>query len=375
MRITFVNLHHRPEDDQPALVARDLTRRGLGAALVARGHRVTVVQEHPRAGALQESGVDWVFVPPSGATRAARWVLGGFGDRAPHVRAPADAVIPAVRASRPEVIVSFDLVFYPTLLLLGRLARELGAALVTHDHGGAPARRPGYRALARRALAEVDALSFTTRERAAAWVGSGNLDDLSRVHEVFEGSTDLGPTAPDAALTGDPVCLHAGRLDPVKDPLTTLRGFQRLRERRPGARLYLAWTAAPMIDAVRREAGAGVTLLGPQPRPRMAALYSAADLLLQASRREVCGNVVIEALACGATPVVSDIPPFRRLLGAVGATFPAGDPAGLARAAVAVRPDRAAARARFEEALAFPVLARDFERVLEAALRRRVGRS
>lgn len=369
MRLTFVNLHHQPGDDHPAHVARDLTRRELARALAARGHAVTVVQEHPVPGRHEEPGVTWVFVPPTRATRLARRALGALGDDAPHVRAPADGVLPAVRASRPEVIVSFDLVFYPTLLLLGRLARKLGAALVAHDHGGAPARRPAYRALARKALSGVHALSFTTRERAQAWVDAGNLPDLGRVHEVFEGSTDLGPVDPDPALVGDPACLHVGRLDPVKDPLTTLRGFARLRARRPGARLYLAWNDAPLLDAVRAEAGEGVTLLGPQPRERMAALYSAADLLLQASVREVCGNAVIEALACGATPVVSDIPPFRRLLGPVGATFPVGDPEGLARAAAAARADRAAARARFEAALAFPVLARELEAVLEAARR------
>lgn len=375
MRVTLVSLV--PAADTPAAhVDADVTRRGLAAALAARGHTVTVVQEHPTAARLDAHGATWVFVPPTAATRAARRLLGALGDPAPVVRAPADGVLPAVAASRPEVIHGFDLAFYPSVALLARLARRLDAALVLHFHGGAPATRPGYRALARHALAGAHAFCFTTRERGRGWVAAGNLPDDARIEEVFESSSDLLPLPVEearrrAGLEGDPIYLHVGRLDPVKDPLTTLRGFARVRAARPGARLHLAWTDAPLLDAVRAAAGPGVTLLGRWPRARMAELYSGADVLLQASRREVCGYAVLEAMACGLVPVLSAIPPFVRLLGDVGATFPVGDPDALAAAALAVSPDRARVRARFDAALAFPRLAADVEAVYLRALARR----
>src|SRR5262249_42702980 len=90
----------------------------------------------------------------------------------------------------------------------------------------------------------------------------------------------------------------------------------------------------------------------------------AADFLVQGSHREAAGFGVIEALACGTTPLVSDIPSFRRITGEgrVGGLFPVGDAPALARVLVdwsgrdqgAVG---AAARAHFERELSFRAVA------------------
>ena len=87
-------------------------------------------------------------------------------------------------------------------------------------------------------------------------------------------------------------------------------------------------------------------------------LLSAVDFFLLGSHREGSGYALIEALACGATPIVSDIPSFRALAGPAGALVPPGDPAAFADALVDLgRRDRAALRratiARFDTALSF----------------------
>jgi glycosyltransferase involved in cell wall biosynthesis len=66
-------------------------------------------------------------------------------------------------------------------------------------------------------------------------------------------------------------------------------------------------------------------------------LMCAADIYVSASHRESSGFALIEALACGLPPVLSDIPSFRSLSGdgAVGQLWPCGDAAALARALVA----------------------------------------
>src|SRR5438876_111648 len=46
---------------------------------------------------------------------------------------------------------------------------------------------------------------------------------------------------------------------------------------------------------------------------RLAAFYSAADLFVLGSHDEGSGYAVLEACACGASPVVTDIPSFRRM--------------------------------------------------------------
>ena len=75
------------------------------------------------------------------------------------------------------------------------------------------------------------------------------------------------------------------------------------------------------------------------PHARVELLCRAADFLLLGSRDEGSADALLEALACGATPVVTDIPPFRALTGrgAVGALAAPGDAAGFADALVALR--------------------------------------
>jgi glycosyltransferase involved in cell wall biosynthesis len=376
VHIVFVNLWHPPGIADPAsLIAADAPRRGFAEALVARGHRVTVVQEAPWRATEAHAGVVWELVPPSSITYAFRRTFAAAGHPAPNVPAPATAPVAHVLRLRPDVIHSFDLVFYPSLLLLRRAADQLGVPLFAHFHGGAPARWPGYTAIARRALRGTG-LVFTDRERGEQWVRAG-LARPEQVHLVNETSTEI--RASGAARSAGPVStgavfLSAGRLDAVKDPLTTVAGFHRIASALPDARFALAWTEAPLLAEVRRAAeGLPIRWLGRVAPDRMGEVLDAADYLVQSSIREVCGRVVVEALAVGTWPVVTDIAPLRRLTdrGRVGALFPVGDADALAAAAInAARGDRpgqrASARAWFEACLSYAALAAELERLYAA---------
>lgn len=122
-----------------------------------------------------------------------------------------------------------------------------------------------------------------------------------------------------------------------------------------------------------------VHLRGRVPHAEMAAFYGAADLFVLASHREGSGYALLEALACGLFPVVTDIPSFRVLTGAAGAgaLFPAGDAAAFAEALVRTapegsRPAQGEIRARFEERLGWAALGRRaLEVYREAIVRRR----
>ena len=172
-----------------------------------------------------------------------------------------------------------------------------------------------------------------------------------------------------------PSLLHLGRLDPVKDPLTTLGGFSRLLRVRPEARLTLAWNEGPLEASVRRRVAepdlrGRVELRGRVTREEVRGLLAAADALVQASVREVCGIAVLEALAAGVPPVVSDIPAFRMLTdhGRFGRLFPVGDPVGLAHAALVVLAERPDPRPWFARALSFAALAPRLVAAYEEAL-------
>jgi glycosyltransferase involved in cell wall biosynthesis len=100
----------------------------------------------------------------------------------------------------------------------------------------------------------------------------------------------------------------------------------------------------------------------------------AADFVIQASHAEGSGFAVIEAFACGATPLVTDIPSFRRITGdgVHGALVARKDSAALARAIVDwSRRDRhtlrKSAREHFDRSLSFAAVGRELRAAYDQA--------
>lgn len=289
---------------------------------------------------------------------------------------PALRLAHRVRATQPDIVHVFGLTLDLNLALLVRAARQAGAAVVVHYHGGLPSAGRRIRRLQRRTLAQVARVLFTHPEQARPWIEAGVIPAWDRVAQVIETSVAISPIPRELArartgMHGDPVCLSAGRLHPVKDPLTMLRGFIQVAERCPDARLYLYYLTGELLGdlraelAARPEIAARVEFRGRAAPEEMPAIYSSADILLQSSLREWSGLAVLEALACGCIPVVTRIPAFEALTadGRYGRLFPAGDAAALAGAILALDADARAVlsrevRAHFAHTLSFPALAR-----------------
>ncbi len=366
MRVVLVNRWHAADEPGPQIEA-DPLRRELAQGLAARGHEVHVVQELPVAARVEDGPVCWHFVPPARITRAARAALtfAGRDDAATKVSAP--HLASATASLRADIVHSFDLASYSLVAALGRDTRRRGAALIAHFHGGAPARLAALRTTERAAFANVSRFFFTTRQHAVPWRKTGALVDDPRVTEVYETSSTFCPgdraeARARTGLRGAPALLHLGRLDAVKDPLTTLAAFRSILPTHPKAHLTFAWTAGSMEAEVRAAAAdLPVTFLGRVSRETTESLLRAADVFVQASTREVCGQAALEAFATGTPSVLSDIPSFRRMTeqGTLGHLFPVGDATAMASALVAVRDtdSRAAVRRHFDSALSFDALA------------------
>ena len=102
--------------------------------------------------------------------------------------------------------------------------------------------------------------------------------------------------------------------------------------------------------------------------------FRATDFYLQTSHREGSGYSLIEALACGATPLVTDIPAARKIVGDAGSLTPVNDSRALGDAIVAwAARDQALlrrdARARFENALTFDAIGHDLRAAYESICR------
>ena len=141
------------------------------------------------------------------------------------------------------------------------------------------------------------------------------------------------------------------------------------------------WCLLPTgeVEAVRRRIasdpalGPRVQLLGEVPHAEIEPYYRAADFLVQASHAEGSGGALIDALACGTTPLVTDIPSFRRITGdgACGALVPVDNATALADALRDWgrrdrRTLRRQAREHFERDLSFDAIGRQLCAAYEA---------
>jgi len=277
-------------------------------------------------------------------------------------------------------------------------------ALLVQDHGGVRDDHPGFRSWAWRArhrfgLRAADGFLFTARALAAPWRRARIIGEGRPIYEVVEASSDLSTASAEAseapelggsasggqaALPGRPALLWVGALDANKDPLTILDGFERALARLPDAFLSMVFVDDPLLPEVRRRLAASprlaghVRLLGRVDHARLPALYKAADLFVLGSRQEAAGFALIEAQGFGATPVVSDIAPFRALTddGRAGRLFPVGDVAAFARAieelgATDLRARRPQVLAHFDHHLSWPAIARRALAIYDEAKDRR----
>lgn len=288
---------------------------------------------------------------------------------------------------RPAIIHVFGLARSPQLAAIAAVADRTGAQLSASFHGGAPSRNPIARALHRKSLARVAAVFFSAPQYAESWQRSGVVSSRARLviaPEVSSPFAQLDRRAARAELGVDSEMVFAwsGRLHPVKDPLTTLRCFELLVAQRPGVRLLMTFRTTELMREIvaflsaRPAVRERVRLLGEWPHERMPVLFSAADFFVQSSISEVGGNSLVEAMSCGAIPVVTDIPAFRALTdeGRVARLFPPGDAEAMARAVTTLSDDDRSAlasrvRTHFDERLCYAALARIYDDTFSAICR------
>jgi len=322
MRVVQLNYAFDPALlDADALLDAYHTLTGWSDAMASAGATVTVVQRWRGSARVERNGIEYQFCSRSDLHRI-------------------------VVAARPDVVHVNGLIFAASAWLLRRRL-PASTAIVIQDHGGGiPGRLLGARRpIARRLLRAADALLFSTIDQADAWRQAGLLPDEPRMFGIMEASTTLRAMPRDDArritgMTGSPALLWVGRLNANKDPLTVIDGFARVVAALPDATLTMVYGDETMLADVRDRIGqssalrARVQLIGRVSRDRLAAFYSAADLFVSGSHQEGSGYALLEACACGVTPVVTDIPSFRAITGdgSYGALWTPGNSAAFAAA-------------------------------------------
>jgi glycosyltransferase involved in cell wall biosynthesis len=239
--------------------------------------------------------------------------------------------------------------------------------------------------LQRMAYRGADAFLFTAGEMALPFIRSRVIPDPVRVHEVMESSCDFTPGDVSAArrangVISERVFLWVGRLVPVKDPLTVLKGFEKYCRERQDACLYMAYGSEELLQEVLQfiaeaRIGGFVRLLGQVPHKELESWYRSADVFLSASYNESSGYALCEAMACGCIPVVTRIPAFVKQTanGEAGFLFENGDSDACARLLLGVSAmDTAVLRnkvlSRFHRELSFDAIAGKLDKIVKQLL-------
>lgn len=277
----------------------------------------------------------------------------------------ARAVLPLrrlVRRERPDLLCSFmDHANCAALLAVsGMRGRPATVAGVQVSLAKQLLERPGRGA---RALVRGIRLLYPRADRVVA-LSEGVRGELTAFLPALGGRVDVVPNAGTqddlARLAGEggggprgagPVLVAAGRLTEQKGFVHLLRALARVRERVP-ATLWLLGEgeerAALEAEAARLGVADAVWFGGFQANPYR--FMAAGDVFVLSSLWEGFGNVIVEAMACGA-PVVSTACPHgpEEIIrpGENGLLVPPADPEALASAVLRVLEDPAlAARLR-----------------------------
>lgn len=376
-----------PRDPAPFLDQFPIFRH-FPRALADRGHTVMVFLHARHDTPYREGSVRYRFVRPSPfAQTLGRLVsmVRPSATRSTSMAEPAWRLIEAVHGWAPDVLHVHGTTMHVNLGLLRRAARPHHRPIVVHHHGGGLTPTALLRPLQRANLRAAAKLVVSTSEQGAVFVRDGGVRP-ERIAVQMETSSDFRPMPIAEArritgMTGRPVFLSAARLHPIKDPMTLLAGFGRIAHVWPEAQLYLHYLTDELIEPMRAWVASKPALCsrvhfrGRLPLQRMEAVYNSADFLLQASRREFSGVAVLDAMACGATPVVTNLPSFLAMTdgGAHGLHFPPGDDEALADAVLTLSLEglaarRATVRRHFERALSFDRMAAGFEAIYEAVV-------
>nr|MCU0492577.1 glycosyltransferase [Chloroflexaceae bacterium] len=143
--------------------------------------------------------------------------------------------------------------------------------------------------------------------------------------------------------------LCVGRMEPLKGMDALIRALALLHDRSPAWRTKLQvllvggetetakeqWNAEQRrLDGLRHELGVAqaVQFLGAQPQPALANYYAAADVVAVPSHYESFGMAALEAMACGAAVVASNVGGLASTIedGRSGLLMPHDDPEALA---------------------------------------------
>jgi glycosyltransferase involved in cell wall biosynthesis len=242
-----------------------------------------------------------------------------------------------IAREHPDVVLVQGLGF-PLQVIALKLRCGNGVKIVVQHHGELPFK--GIKLWCQQLAARfIDAYLFTSAGNTEVWRQKGVIKNRHKIFEVLEASTDFvkldkcqSRKKLDIHSTGH-AFLWVGRLNANKNPLMVLKAFAQYLHFKPSAQLYMIYQTNELLDDIKvllladQRLESAITLVGNVPNQDLSIWFSAADYYLSGSYKEGSGYALLEAMACGCVPVVTDIPSFRKITenGKYGYLYKAGD--------------------------------------------------
>jgi glycosyltransferase involved in cell wall biosynthesis len=280
-----------------------------------------------------------------------------------------------IKKLKPDVIMVQGLVF-PVQVMFLRLFCGKRFKLIIQHHGELPSKGIKGR-LEKIACGMADAFFFTSGGNADIWKQKNIIAAKAKIYEILEASTSFKPIDKQVSkmytgITGNCNLLWVGHLNTNKDPLTVINGFEQYLTANPEAKLYMIYQSDTLLAdieqilALKKSLSQAVVLVGKITNADMPYWFSAADFYVSGSHKEGSGYALLEAMACGCIPVVTNIPSYQKITANAehGFLYPAGDANALGntlKATQAMNRQKSSATvlAHFEQNLSFKTIADD----------------
>jgi glycosyltransferase involved in cell wall biosynthesis len=226
------------------------------------------------------------------------------------------------KRERPDIVLVHGIVFQIQLIAL-RIFLGNKCKIICQHHGEQPSLRfrKYFQQIADRYTAGY---FFTAIELADKWIASGQIANRNKCFEVLEASVEISRrdkiiAKSKVGMVGNFNFLWVGRLIANKDPFTVLSGFQLYVQSNPEACLYVIFQNDDLLFEIKkiieenRLLHTCVKLVGYVSPSEIDYWYSASDFYISGSHREGSGYSLLEAMACGCIPIVTNIPSFRQI--------------------------------------------------------------
>jgi len=253
-----------------------------------------------------------------------------------------------IKQQQPDVVLVQGFVF-PVQVIALRLKLGRRVKIIIQHHGEKPFTgiKKYFQKMACRC---TDAFLFTARGNAMPYIESGLITNKERCFDVLEASTFITRQNRQGSkkllgITGEDNFLWVGRLDANKDPLTVLQGFEKYLHYNPAAKLFVIYQEEDLLPQVKQMIEestlltAAVRLVGKVDHTMLGYWYSAVDFYISGSHKEGSGYALIEAMACGCIPVITNIPSFKTITsgGLLGVLYEKGNTDALLSAMLKTR--------------------------------------